>query len=156
MGARLVIGVGNPDRGDDAVGRAVAARLKGRLPGDIEVLEETGEMTALLECLEEADEAWLVDASASGAAPGTIRRFDVAVAPLPNAVMAMSTHGFGMAEAIEMARAMGSLPATCIVFAVEGASFEAGESLSEPVAAAAPRVAEQIMAEIAGEKVGAD
>ena len=34
----LVVGVGNPDRGDDGVGRAVAALVRGRaLPG-VEVL----------------------------------------------------------------------------------------------------------------------
>ena len=70
--------------------------------------------------------------------------------------MAVSTHGFGLAEAIEMARAMGSLPATCIVYAVEGAGFETGEPMSEPVADAAAKVAEQIMADVAAENVGAD
>lgn len=156
MGARLIIGVGNPDRGDDAVGRAVAQQLKGRVPEGVEVLEEEGEMTALLEHLEEADEAYLIDASASGEAPGTVRRFDAAAAPLPNAVMAVSTHGFGLAEAIEMARAMGTLPATCLVYAVEGAGFEAGEPLSEPVAAAVAQVAEKIVADVTNEEVGAD
>ena len=31
----LVVGIGNPDRGDDAVGPTVARRLRGRVPSGI-------------------------------------------------------------------------------------------------------------------------
>jgi len=37
---RLVIGIGHPDRGDDAVGRAVARRLRARAPEGVEILGE--------------------------------------------------------------------------------------------------------------------
>jgi hydrogenase maturation protease len=35
----VVIGVGNPDRGDDGVGRAVVRRLRERVPDDVTLLE---------------------------------------------------------------------------------------------------------------------
>ena len=48
MAERLVVGIGNPDRGDDAVGRLVARALRGRVPADVRVVEQDGEATALL------------------------------------------------------------------------------------------------------------
>jgi hydrogenase maturation protease len=145
---RIVIGIGNPDRGDDAVGRAVARRLRGVLPGDVEVVEADGEATDLIARLDGKAEAWLVDACASGAAAGTVRRFDVGAGPLPQDAFGVSTHGFGLGEAIELAQALGQLPRRCIVYAVEGASFEIGAALTAPVADAVADVAERLRAEI--------
>ena len=87
----VVLGIGNPDRGDDAAGRIVAQRLRGLLPVDIEIIEHDGEGTSLLGQLDGAATAFLVDASASGASPGTIRRFDVGAAPLPHLAFGLST-----------------------------------------------------------------
>lgn len=146
----VVVGIGNPDRGDDAVGRAVARALRGRLPDHVGIVEADGEATALLECLEDVPEAYLVDACASGSPPGTIRRFDAAAEPLPQAAFGLSTHGFGLAEAIELARALGQLPGRCVVYAVEGQGFETGAPLSAPVERAVPGVVERLCAELAG------
>lgn len=152
-----VVGIGNPDRGDDAVGRAVVRRLLGRLPDGVEIVEADGEATALLARLDGAQAVYLVDACASGAAAGAIRRFDVATRPLPQGAFGLSTHGFGLAEAIELARVLEQLPPRCVVYAVEGGSFETGAPLSAPVAAAVPEVADRICAELAGvETVGGD
>ncbi|GHD60483.1 peptidase M52 [Thalassobaculum fulvum] len=147
-GRRIVIGIGNPDRGDDGVGRLVARSLDGRLPADVEVVEADGEATALLAHMDGAEAAYLVDACASGAEPGTVRRFDAAAAPLPQAAFGLSTHGFGLAEAIELARALRQLPARCVVYAIEGAGFETGAPLSDAVAEAIPQVQERLCCEI--------
>jgi hydrogenase maturation protease len=143
----VVVGIGNPDRGDDAFGRVVAARLRGRLPGHVRLIEQDGEATALLDRLGEADVAILVDAAVSGAAPGDVRRFDVASQPLPAAKFGMSTHGFGLAEAVELARILGKLPSRCIVYAVEAASFELGAPLSPELVEAVEDVAARVIAE---------
>jgi len=65
----VVICVGNPQRGDDAAGRAVARALGASL-GDIDIVEEDGEATRVLARLEGADAAYIVDACVSGAEPG--------------------------------------------------------------------------------------
>ncbi|MBI1180974.1 MAG: hydrogenase maturation protease [Alphaproteobacteria bacterium] len=148
MTSRVVIGVGNPDRGDDDAGRAVAARLRGSVHDGVAVMEHAGEATSLLELMERADACWLVDAASSGAPAGTIRRFDVAAAPLPHTLLALSSHGFGVGEAVELARALGSLPRRCVVFAIEGAGFEAGAPLSQAVAQAVEAVAARIVREL--------
>jgi hydrogenase maturation protease len=145
---RIVLGIGNPDRGDDGAGRAVVQLLRGALPADVEVDEHGGEAAALLSRLDGVAEAFLVDACASGAPSGTVQRFDVAVDPLPQGAFGLSTHAFGLAEAVELGRALGQLPARCIVYAIEGTSYEAGAPLSEPVAIAVADVARRLSAEV--------
>lgn len=145
----LVICIGNPDRGDDALGPAVAHRLRGAMPAEVDVIELDGEATALLAALDGASTAYLVDACAGGATAGTVHRFDVADAPLPEAMFDLSTHGLGLGAAIELARALGQLPPRCTVFAVEGDDFRIGSPLSPPVAAAVDDVCRRLRAEIA-------
>jgi len=124
------------------------------LPAGIEVAELHGEATAILACLDGAAAAYLVDACATGAPAGTVRRFDVVARPLPQAAFGLSTHGFGLIEAIELARALGELPPRCIVYAVEGQSFETGAPLSTPVEAAVVTLARELIAEIVGVQNG--
>jgi hydrogenase maturation protease len=147
MSRVVVIGIGNPDRGDDAFGRTVAARLRDRLPEHVHLVEQDGEATSLVDELDRADAAILIDAAVSGGTPGEIRRFDVAHDPLPAAKFGLSTHGFGLAEAIELARILGQLPARCVVFAVEAGSFELGAQLSPELVAAVDDVAARVVAE---------
>lgn len=152
-GRRIVIGLGNPDRGDDAAGRAVVRALRGTLPAEVEIAEENGEATALLARLVGVAEAWLVDAAVSGADPGTLRRFDVAAVPLPAGMFGLSTHGFGLAEALELARALGTLPDRCIVYAIEGAAFAPGAPLTPAVADAVADAARLLRNEIAANDI---
>jgi hydrogenase maturation protease len=133
-----VIGIGNPDRGDDAAGRLVAR-----------------EATGLLERLEGTEVAVIVDAAVSGAPPGTIRRFDAHAAPLPQTVSDLSTHGFGVAGAVELARALGSLPGRCVVYAIEGRTFERGATPSPEVGAAVREVAALIACELRSHPIDA-
>ena len=78
----------------------------------------------------------VVDAAASGASPGTVHRFDARAAPLPAAHLRSSTHAFGVADAVELARALGRLPGRLDVYAIEGGDFSLGAGLTPPVAAA--------------------
>ena len=81
------------------------------------------------------------------ASPATIHRFDAAREPLPAAKFGLSTHGFGLVEAIELARILGQLPPRCIVYAVEARSFELGASLSPELLRAVDEVAARVVAE---------
>jgi hydrogenase maturation protease len=142
----IVLGIGNPWRRDDGAGLAVARLLAGT-PG-VEVLEREGEPASLIDAWDGADALWLVDAVSSGAVPGTLHRIDVAEQELPADFFRASTHHLGLAEAVELARALGRLPARTVFYGIEGASFEAGEGLSAEVAAAAARAAEEIRKEV--------
>lgn len=140
----LVVGVGNPDRGDDAAGRMVARKLAGSAPAGVEIAEHDGEAASLVELMEGADGVILVDACTAGTPPGTVHRFDAAERPLPQKTLDFSTHGFGLAEAIELARALDQLPARCFVYAIEIQNVTEGAALSPAVAAAVDRLAQKL------------
>lgn len=146
----IVLCIGNPQRGDDAAGRTVARALRALLV-DVEIIEEEGEATRILARLDGVDAAYIVDACVSGATPGEIRRFDVDAGQLPRAAFGASTHGFGLAEALELARALGVLPPRCIVYAIEGEIFDIGAPMSPAVAAAVAVVADRLRMDILGE-----
>jgi hydrogenase maturation protease len=150
---QIVIGIGNVSRGDDGAGRLVLKLLQAALPAgaDIELIEHNGEGASLLSHLDGAGAAFIADACRSGAPPGTVRRFDAAAAPLPQSMSGFSTHGLGLAGAIELARALGQLPPRCVVYAIEGSSFEAGAPLSPAVMAASADAADRLRAEIMSE-----
>ena len=79
---------------------------------------------------------------------GAIHRFDAGTGPLPARVFRSSTHAFGVGDAVELARALGRLPAKVVVYGVEGAGFDAGAALSEPARGAVEAVAESILVEV--------
>ena len=150
-GRQVVIGVGNALRGDDGVGLAVAAALETRVPPGVSVVSCEQEPSRLLDAWEGAQSAIVVDASASGAEPGTVTRFDASAIPVPAGVFRSSTHAFGVGDAIEVARALGRLPAHVLVYAVEGDGFAAGAPLSAAVAAAVDEVAHAVLADLGEE-----
>jgi hydrogenase maturation protease len=144
-----VVGVGNPWRSDDAAGLHAARALRKALPVGVEVLEEDGEPTALLDAFEDVDALWLVDAVSSGAAPGTVHRLDAGTQELPAELFRTSTHHLGLAEAVELGRVLRRLPAQVIVFGIEGAGFDPGDSLTAAVEQAVADVVTQVTEEIA-------
>ena len=145
----LVLGLGNPDRGDDAVGPLVARRLAGRLPPDVRVATRSGDMLALIEDWSDCDALVCIDAAAPAGAPGRLHRLDLAADDLPRDPGPASSHGFGLAEAVALARALGRAPARIVVHAVEGACFDGGAPPTPCVAAAAEAVVERVVAEVA-------
>jgi hydrogenase maturation protease len=145
----LVTGIGNPDRGDDGLGRAVARRLRARVPSSVRILERSGDMLALIEDWRGFSSVIVVDAVAPAGEPGRIHRFELTDHPLPIAFAPRSTHAFGVAETVELARSLGRLPSYFVAYLVEGERFETGAPLSPAVAEAVDEVAERIIAELA-------
>jgi len=142
---RLVIGVGNAFRRDDGAGLAVADRVAALAAPDaatVEVRRLDGEGVRLLDLWEGHDDVVLVDAASGDAAPGTVLSADGAC-PLPSA-FCRSTHAFGVAEALALARALGRLPRRLTVLGVVGRDFGFGPDLSPPVRAAVERLAERL------------
>jgi hydrogenase maturation protease len=144
----VVVGIGNDLRGDDAAGLEVARRVRRAAPPGVEVVEAAGDGAALMDVWEGADLAILVDACVSGAEPGAVHRFEAASAPIPAVFAIGSTHAFGLAEAVELARALGRLPPRLVVFAIEGRGFEAGAGLSPAIARAVGEASEAVLREV--------
>jgi hydrogenase maturation protease len=107
----------------------------------VTAIEHEGDAAALVEAWTGADHVVVVDAAVSGAAPGTVHRFDARAEPLPARSLRSSTHGFGVADAVELARALGRLPPRLDVYAVEAADVGAGSGLSPAVARAVEELA---------------
>jgi len=144
----LILGVGNEYRSDDAAGLLVARQLRERrLPG-VEVCEHAGEAASLMEAWRGVGEVILVDAVAADAEPGQIVRLDVHARPIPRALFRCSTHAFGVAEAIELSRALGELPPRFIVYGVVGTSWAPGTDCSQEVVSAIATIERLVAARV--------
>jgi len=144
----LVVGIGNPDRGDDGIGPIVARMLSGRVPDGVHVLELGSDLLALMENWDGASSVIVVDAVAPITRPGRIHRIDLAKNPLPVAFAPPSSHAFGLAEIVELARSLQRLPSCLVAYLVEAEQFETGAPLSPTLANAVEDVLEQISLEL--------
>ena len=140
----LLIGIGNPDCGDDGAGAEVVRRVAAAAPDGIRTLILSGKAVELIDAWTGADRVVVIDAARSGSAPGTVRRFDARSAPLPAGHERHSTHGLGLAEAIELARNLDLLPSRLTVYAIEAAETSIGSRISPAVAIAVGRLADDL------------
>jgi hydrogenase maturation protease len=140
----LVLGLGNEYRSDDAVGLMVARRIKSLNLKNTIVSEESGEGANLMEAWRNAGTVIIVDAVSSGSEPGTIHRFVADSQRIPSKFFHFSSHSFGVAEAIELARSLHQLPEHLVVYGIEGGKFDAGVGLSFEVEQAVGEVVNRI------------
>jgi len=145
----LVLCLGNPDRGDDGVGAAVAGALAGRLPEGVALTARSGDMLMMIEDWAGFDALVCVDAAASLGEPGRIHRIDLRTEELPRDMAFLSSHAFGLGEAIALARTLGLAPKDIVVYGIEGENFDGGAARSARVVAAVVPAAERVAAEAA-------
>jgi len=150
LGTIRVIGVGNAWRGDDAVGLQAARRLRERVGPPVEVIEAEGDGLALLDLMEGVEHVILIDAVKGGGQPGTTVRLDLSVRSRWGTVVPCSTHAIGIADAIDLARAMGRLPKQIILYGIEIESIDSGGSLSGSARGGLDLVVEQVYREVRG------
>jgi len=136
----LILGCGNRDRGDDAAGVLVAERLW-ILGLDAQLC--SGQALELIDAWNGTDDVIIVDAVMTGGPAGKVWLWEGEQLPLPE-TLSLSTHGFGVAEAIRLARALDRLPKRLRVFAIEGSRFELGSTLSPEVMCAVKEVVAHI------------
>ena len=147
---RILIGTGNPFSGDDAAGRLVVRKARPRLPADVHVVEATGDGAQLLDLWNAGDDVILVDAAVSGGLPGAIHRLDAVAGPVPARFHLRSSHAFGVASGIELARALVRLPRRLTLYAIEAGSFDTGTDPTPGVARAIDEVADTVAAAWSG------
>ncbi|MDZ4856866.1 MAG: hydrogenase maturation protease [Nitrospirota bacterium] len=150
LGTVLVIGVGNAWRGDDAVGLQAARRLRVSLGPSVEVIDAEGDGLAILDLMEGIDHVILIDAVKGGGQPGTTVRLDLSVGSRWGTVVPCSTHAMGIADAIDLARALGRLPKQIILYGIEIESVESGAPISDAVREGLDIVVEQVYREVRG------
>jgi hydrogenase maturation protease len=139
----VVAGLGSEYRLDDGVGGVVAASIAASTLSALDI-GPISEPLDLLGPWNDADLAIVIDATRSGAAPGTIRVVEVHVDDEGGeggdeiASGETSTHGIGLAGALRLARALHQAPSRLVVVGIGGERFGFGEGLSALVAAAVP------------------
>jgi len=118
----LVLGIGSPFGGDRA-GWQVVERLKTLFDETEKVPEKELELACvdrpgaeLIAFIRNREQVVLVDALIGDGAPGTqhLIKIDDLLADRP----ALSTHGFGVAEALAMAQVLGALPKRTAIFGI--------------------------------------
>jgi hydrogenase maturation protease len=118
-GVISIIGIGSPF-GDDSAGLEAARRLSAAPPAGATVVVADRPGAGLLDLLEGADAAILIDAIRSGARPGSLRDVDLRRA---EAIVSsvVSSHELGVAEALALARALGRFPSRGRFLGIEAA-----------------------------------
>jgi len=145
MKGLVLIGIGNPLRGDDAIGARVVAASSDRFEKQM----LSGEASQLVAVLKDARGVILCDALVVDDTPGVVRTLDCRD-PLPMGCLPCSSHAFGVAEGIELARSLGVLPEFCHIVGVVASDFEIGGPLSPALTAAIPVAVARIEALVAG------
>ena len=118
----LVIGVGNPDGGDDGIGPAVVEHLR-RRRDDLDTVIVTGDLTVLPLLWRDRDDVVVVDACRTGRSPGSVVTLDPADLEADDA---LSSHGVGVGYAIALGGRLGWLPRRLRVVGIEVGDVMAG------------------------------
>lgn len=148
--ATLIIGLGNPLRGDDGVGvRAAQALAVRALPDDVEVIDGGTQGLGIVNLMEGRQRLILVDATDVGQVPGQFARFTLDEARLLGDDQHLSVHAAGLRDALLLARALKMLPQEVVIFGVQPATVEWGSALSPQVEAALPDLIAAVLAEVA-------
>ncbi|MFB3904585.1 MAG: hydrogenase maturation protease [Acidobacteriota bacterium] len=136
----LIVGYGNPLRGDDGVGPEAARQLAAEFQHpDIQILVELQLKPELAELLSQAEIAVFIDARTDGH-PGEVSIEEV----LPSEPDQTFTHQFAPPLLLMTAQVLyGRIPRTYLV-SVSGQDFELSEGLSGAVKAALPKALESV------------
>lgn len=147
----VVIGYGNPLRGDDQIGWLVATQLRealaGDVSGDVEIISCHQLTPELADILSRVEQAIFIDAC-EGPLAGTVSRQMVVAAPERAASF---THNLDPGTLLALAQALfGKVPLSADILTVAAESFDYTEALSPPVAAALPLIVEDVLAMLLG------
>lgn len=161
MPSVLVIGIGNPLRGDDALGWQAARQLAHGLgsaaetqfvedyrcvsaDGAVEIMTCQQMTMDLVEPVHTADKVIFIDASVKGE-PGALGCQRVA----PETPQNLISHQFDAPTLLAAVKALYGVCPEAVVFSVTAGSFDYTEELSAPVAAALPELVRQVQARLA-------
>ncbi len=127
---RLIIGIGNPSRGDDAVGPLAVERLEAMNLPDVELLTDFQLQVEYLLDMDGREEVIFIDATVDGAVDTFAFQ-----AILPALDASYSTHELSPQAVLAAYERHYRRPApSSFVLAIRGRDFELGEGLSATVA----------------------
>ncbi len=147
----VVLGVGNLIMGDEGAGVRCVERLEatGALPADVAVIDGGTSTHELLGDLEDLDLLVIVDAVATGGAPGSLVRLEDDHIPAAFSHK-LSPHQHGINDLLAALRLLGRAPKRVVLHGITPAVIALGLELSPEVDAALPALAARVVAEVAG------
>ena len=149
----LVIGLGHQYREDDRAGLLAIARLRTLISEldaeqrQIELVAADGSAVSLMELWRGREQVFVIDAvMAPQATVGEIYVIDALHEEIPRGFGPFSSHAFGLAEAVALAREFKCLPDSLTIIGIVGATFNVGESMTAGMESAVDEVAQRICA----------
>ena len=136
----LILGVGNPLRGDDGIGPKIIELLqKESLPTSIHILDGGTDGLNLIEEIKPYPKAIIIDAVNMKAKPGTIRAFSPEEVTMIVSSDALSTHGFGLAEVVSLMQSLG-VKTELTIIGIQPQNIEFGMGLSDVITQTIPSI----------------
>ena len=143
-----IIGIGSPS-GDDQAGWLTIDALLARgvrAGGEISIEKLDRPGASLVSIEENADWVILIDAMQNGGQAGRIQRFDQQ--DWPSYRQGLSSHGFGVLDALSLARELGSLPPRLDLYGIEIGSATLGDDPGEAIQFSARQLAGVVAGEL--------
>ena len=133
----LVVGLGNPLRGDDGIGpRAIQMLMAEALPAGVEVADGGTQGLGLVSLMEGWRRVILVDAANVGQPPGGFVRFTPQEGRLLGSDQQISIHNAGLRDALLLANTLELLPDEIVIYGMQPAKLDWDDDLSPQVEAA--------------------
>lgn len=140
----LILGIGNKYRCDDGAGIETAEVIKGFNIDKFIVKTLDGEGIGILKELEENENVIIIDAVRNNGKAGNVYELNANDVVIKSGFFNYSSHAFGLAEAINVAKVMNKLPKFLIVYGIEGGKFNFDTKLTKKVKQAVKITAETI------------
>ena len=153
----LILGLGNPLRGDDGLGPRVVEELEQHeLPVGVTAIDGGTGGLSLLRYLEEWKRVLIVDVAEVGLQPGQFVRFTPQQARLMEDGCSFSVHGAGLGEALALGHALGRQLAEIVIYGLQPESLDWRQGLSPAVEAGLPALVEAVLEESIGDNNAQD
>jgi hydrogenase maturation protease len=141
----LIVGSGNPAAGDDSAGLEIVRRLSELGDCGCDLRAETTPSVELLDIFPLADVIVLADAVTSGGVPGTLYLTRLPSEELESrALGSLSSHGWGFADALKLAHALGRTTPRLVLLGIEAGTLAPGAPRSPAVEQAVTLIVERI------------
>lgn len=145
----VVIGVGNLLLKDEGAGIHVLQALeKKNLPPGVQLFDGGVSGIGLLDFFQGASKALLIDAADMNRKPGTVLRFTPEDLRAQAQEIKFSVHDIGVAEVLELAKALGQSPEEVVIIGIQPKEIDWGTDLTPEVQASIPEVLQIIQEEI--------
>lgn len=149
-GHTLILCVGSPLRGDDALGVRAAQALRARvdLPPGVVVIDGGTEGVGLIPVMAPFRRVIVVDAVQMGLPPGTVRRFHWDEVRVRAGEPVLSLHQSDLGGALLLAEALGALPPELVIYGVQPHTTDWDQPLSAAVVHALPTLLDALLTEV--------